>query len=530
MKFRASMAAAAVSAALAVVALSDSAYGVAPNPSRLEDRPCKFEQVRLRKVECYWLVVPLRRDVRTNQTVRIPVAVFKARTHRKGRPVKAGEPVVLIAGGPGGKIGAIAANYRHWRRLLKVARWIGNRDLVVFEQRGVPTTKPRLHCLEQRDLRGQPVTEARYVKAMLACHYRIKRWRLIDLAGYTTREIVSDLIDIRRLLQIKKWTLWGGSYGSLLALETLRRDEAATRSVVISGVLPPHTANHALTRHYEVRSLKRMINACRAQAKCRKAFPHLEKLLFRAIKRLRNEPIRTAIVGADNLGGHFYEIDHKMLMNAIFGMLYSRRSIRYLPMLFKSTLGEVDRGYIDSLAAGADASYYRRSSSLALLFAVDCNDRIIIGAEQQGRVVRGGHPGALLVKGAVGAPLRFSKHYRPFQKHMKRRLAVDLKLCRHWRATEATSIETEPVRSKVPVLIINGYLDPVTPPENAREAAKYLPNSHLFIMRHASHAAELTKCGVKIKRAFIRNPHRRPKAACLAKMKPIKFITKEGER
>jgi pimeloyl-ACP methyl ester carboxylesterase len=273
-----------------------------------------------------------------------------------------------------------------------------------------------------------------------------------------------------------------------------------------------------------------MVAACKAQAKCRAAFPRLEKLMFRAIKRLRNEPIRTAVVGGDNQGGHFYEIDHKMLMNAMFGMLYSRRSIRYLPMLFKSTLGDVDRGYIDSLAAGADASYYRASSSLALLFAVDCNDRIIIGAEKAGKVIRSGHPGALLVAAPDGRSARFSRYYQPFRRHMKRRLEVDLKLCRIWRATEATSIETEPVRSKVPVLIINGYLDPVTPPENAREAAKYLPNSHLFIIRHASHAAELTKCGVKIKRAFIRNPKRRPKAACLAKMKPIKFITKEGQR
>ncbi len=530
MKLRTSSVVAAVWAAVMGITLSNSVHGASPNPSRLEDRPCKFEQVRLRKVECYWLVVPLRRDVRTDETVRLPVTVFKSRTHRKGKPVKIGEPVVLIAGGPGGKIGAVAASYRRWRRLLKMARWIGNRDLVVFEQRGVPTTKPRLHCLELRDLRGQPVTEARYVNAMLACHYRIKRWRLIDLAGFTTREIVSDLIDIRRLLRIKKWTLWGGSYGSLLALETLRRDEAAVRSVVISAVLPPHTANRGLTRHYEVRALMRMVAACQAQRKCRKAFPHLEKIMFRAINRLRNEPIRTAVVGADNLGGHFYEIDDKMLMNAIFGMLYSRRSIRYLPMLFKSTLGDVDRGYIDSLAAGADASYYRSSSSLALLFAVDCNDRIIIGAETPTKMVRGGRPGARLVKASAGLPVRFSRHYRPFQRHMKRRLEVDLKLCRIWRATEATSIETEPVRSKVPVLIINGYLDPVTPPENAREAAKYLPNSHLFIIRHASHAAELTKCGVKIKRAFIRNPGRRPAAACLAKMKPIKFITKEGEK
>jgi pimeloyl-ACP methyl ester carboxylesterase len=511
--------AAGIAAALTFSA--GTAQAVAPIASQLEKRKCAFEQVRLRKVECYWLVAPLRRDVANGKTIRIPVAVFRARKTIKGKAVKIGEPVLFISGGPGGRIGAVAENYKHWRRVLKIARWIGNRDLILFEQRGVPTTKPRLHCLEQRDWRGRPVTEERYVKVMLACHYRIKKWRLIDLAGFTTQEIVADMIDIRRLLRIEKWTLWGGSYGSLLALETLRRDEAATRSVVISGVLPPHKANEALSRRYEVRALKRMIAACHAQKKCRKAFPKLAKTMYRAIKRLRRQPIDTAIVGGDNMGGHFYEIDDKMLMNAMFGMLYRRKSMRYMPMLFKSTLGDVDRAYVDSIAAGADSSYYRSSSSLALLFAVDCNDRIIIGAEPP-------DPKAMTKK--AGKPIKFSRYYRPFKRHMERRLEVDLKLCRVWRATKQTSIVAKPVRSKVPVLIINGYLDPVTPPENAREAAKYLPNSHLFIMRHASHAAELTKCGVRIKRAFIRNPKKRPKAACLAKMKPVKFITKEFEK
>lgn len=520
----------AAGAATTLTFLTGAAYAVAPNSSQLEKRPCRFDQVRLRKVECYWLVAPLRRDVQTDKVVRIPVTVFRARQTRKGKPVKVGEPVILISGGPGGRIGAVAANYKHWRRVLKVARWIGDRDLILFEQRGVPSTKPQLHCLEQRDLRGNPITEARYVKAMLACHYRLIRGRQIDLAGFTTQEIVSDMIDIRRLLRIPKWTLWGGSYGSLLALEALRRDDSAVRAVVISGILPPHTAHNPLSRQIEVRAVRRMIAACRAQRKCARAFPQLEKLMFRAINRLRRSPIRTAVVGADHLGGHFYEIDDKMLMNAMFGMLYSRRLIRYMPMLFKSTLGDVDRRYVDSLAAGADASYYRSSSSLALLFAVDCNDRIIIGAEAPGMAMGTGHPSVVPVKVSVRKRLRFSKFYRPFQAHMKRRLDVDLKLCRIWRATEASTVNPEPVRSKVPVLLINGYLDPVTPPENAYEAAKYLPNSHVFILRHASHSAELTKCGVKIKRAFIRNPGRRPKAACIAKMKPIKFITKEGQK
>lgn len=524
-------AAAVVAAGFAFFATPGDAAG--PAASRLEVRACKFKQVNLRKMECYWLVAPLRRDITTDGRARIPVTIFRARPEKKGRKVEIKEPVVLLTGGPGGHIGAVAKSYKHWLHILKVSRWIGNRDLILLEQRGVQDTKPELNCVEERDMRGRASSLKRFLKAMMACHYRMTRWRGYDLAGYTTGEIVSDIIDIRRLLRIKKWTLWGGSYGSLLALETLRRDEAATKSVVISGIVPPHTAHQPFNTERIVRSVRRMVAACNEQKDCKRAFPKLEESMWKAVRRLRYYPIQTAVVGGDNVGGFFYTINDSMLMDSVFGAMYNRKSIRFLPMIIKATLGKVDRAYIDILAQGADASYYRSSLSAALLYTVDCNDRFGVGAEPP-KKADGAQPAVHTGK-PVGRdtadrepPMR-ERFYIEFRKRMEIRSRADLALCRVWRATKTSSIKAEPVRSKVPVLLINGWLDPITPPENAFEAAKYLPNSHVVIMRHAAHSAELTKCGVKIKRSFIENPMVPPKKDCLKKMKPIKFVVKEGK-
>lgn len=53
--------------------------------------------------------------------------------------------------------------------------------------------------------------------------------------------------------------------------------------------------------------------------------------------------------------------------------------------------------------------------------------------------------------------------------------------------TRAALVYREPVHSDVPVLIISGHLDPVTPPEWAESVARHLPNNRHVILRHGAH-------------------------------------------
>ena len=45
----------------------------------------------------------------------------------------------------------------------------------------------------------------------------------------------------------------------------------------------------------------------------------------------------------------------------------------------------------------------------------------------------------------------------------------------------------EPVSSKVPVLILSGNFDPVTPPKYGEEVARSLPNSRRVVIPQAGH-------------------------------------------
>ena len=60
-----------------------------------------------------------------------------------------------------------------------------------------------------------------------------------DLASYNPRANANDLEDLRRALGYGQWNLYGISYGTRTALETMRAYPQGIRSVVLDSPLPP---------------------------------------------------------------------------------------------------------------------------------------------------------------------------------------------------------------------------------------------------------------------------------------------------
>ncbi|MEC3979190.1 prolyl aminopeptidase [Amycolatopsis sp. H20-H5] len=108
----------------------------------------------------------------------------------------AGKPVVFLHGGPGG-----GANARQ-RRLFDPRRY----RIILLDQRGCGRSTP--HC-------GTP--EA-------------------DLAVNTTWHLVADLEQLREFLAIRRWQVFGGSWGSTLALAYAQKHPERTTELVLRGV------------------------------------------------------------------------------------------------------------------------------------------------------------------------------------------------------------------------------------------------------------------------------------------------------
>ena len=102
-----------------------------------------------------------------------------------------GEPVVFLHGGPGA--GASLAHRRFFDP--------GHYRIVVFDQRGAGRSTP-----------------------------------LAELADNTTPHLVADIETLREALAIERWIVFGGSWGSTLAIAYAERHAGRCRALVLRGV------------------------------------------------------------------------------------------------------------------------------------------------------------------------------------------------------------------------------------------------------------------------------------------------------
>jgi pimeloyl-ACP methyl ester carboxylesterase len=97
--------------------------------------------------------------------------------------------------------------------------------------------------------------------------------------------------------------------------------------------------------------------------------------------------------------------------------------------------------------------------------------------------------------------------------------------CDIWQAGTAAAIETAPVQSAIPTLLLVGEYDPVTPPQWGRQAATHLTNSFFFEVRGAGHSLiDAGPCPLGIAVAFIADPTAPPDARCLEALTGPDFV------
>ena len=80
---------------------------------------------------------------------------------------------------------------------------------------------------------------------------------------------------MREALGYPRWNLWGGSYGTRVALEYLRRHRDRVRSVVLDGVAPPALKITLDVWPTREAALDALFAACEATPACRSAHPDL---------------------------------------------------------------------------------------------------------------------------------------------------------------------------------------------------------------------------------------------------------------
>ena len=227
--------------------------------------------------------VPENRADPDSRMIEIGYVRFPATTDTPG------DPIVYLAGGPGGS-GTGTARERRFPLFMEMRR---HGDVIAYDQRGTGLSASAPRCESSVALPDlEPVTDLdaaqAYQQAVVEC---AAFWagEGVDLRGYTTAQSAADLSDLRRHLGAEQIDLWGISYGSHLAFAALNAMPDEIGKVIIASAegLDQTVKYPARTDAY----LRRIQAAVNTQPAAAALYPDIEAMIRRVQARLEDEPM-----------------------------------------------------------------------------------------------------------------------------------------------------------------------------------------------------------------------------------------------
>jgi pimeloyl-ACP methyl ester carboxylesterase len=387
---------------------------------------------------CLRLTVYENPTTRRGRTIPLRIVVLPATAtdlaHRKD------DAIVYLAGGPGQAATRLIGD----SSLVDGLRT--RRDIVYADQRGTGGSNPLL-C----KFYGPPDQPQAYFDAFLpiekvrACRSALER--TADLTQYTTSASVEDLEAIRSALKYPRFTLVGGSYGTRLAMEYVRRYEPRVRAVILEGPVTP--ADHVPERFGQLaeRALDGLLDECLGDAACARAFPAIRDEARQVFERLRRGPVTAMTEHPTARRPAEVTLTRDHVAEAIRYLTYSSvgasRVPLYLHEAFKGDFSPIANFLIRWRAGGMFDALY---------LSITCTEDVPLVAADAAKWDEATYLGGYRVRQQRAA-------------------------CAEWPRGARPESSLLPVTANVPILITSGTLDPVTPPENGDTIARSLAHS-----------------------------------------------------
>jgi len=434
-----------------------SACGRTPQPT-LEFEPCRLPGVE-REARCAKLMVEADPLTPGQGSVELKLAVLPALA-RQALP----DPVFVLAGGPGqsatrtaGLVASVLAALNH------------RRDLVFVDQRGTGGSTA-FECKPDEGLREfDPQADAERLAACASAAPLAPKLLATWIAA-------RDLDAVRAQLGADKINLWGASYGTRLALDYLRQFPKHVRSAVLDGVAPPDMRLPVAVAIDAEAALDRVISDCAADPACRRHYPQLGATTERVLaEAARGQTVKLA----DPLTGQVQEIrlSRELVAAALRVPLYVPALAAALPHAIERA-GQGEWGPLAALAAGLGGPAMEGFAT-GMHYAVVCNEdapRISSADRERALATRFG-TAVLRTYDAACAALPS-------------------------RAVPAEFYEI--AARPVPVLILSGGRDPVTPPAQGEAVAQRLGQALHLVAPELGHGVSGQGCAPELIERFIK--------------------------
>jgi pimeloyl-ACP methyl ester carboxylesterase len=464
---------------------------------RFDKEECWFPVPKGRSATCGHFVTLEDRAKPDGRQVRLPIVVIKA----SGGSRQA-DPVVFLSGGPGQGVGVDKDSVKDWWEYDKHWSWMKNRDLILFEQRGTGISEPSLDCPEVNErgvelmqgLQDEDQIYAIYSEAVEMCRARLIG-EGVDLSKYGSADTATDLAELRVALGLKQWNIAGVSYGTRLALTTMRDHPQGIRSVILDSPYPPEIRAYESQHAGVENAFKKLFAACRITDYCRFNYPELERSLFKTIAWLNTRPLPVTV--PDPRDGKPIKVrvtGQTLIELARYALAFD--DARYAVPYFLDGIALVDPTVLEPMMTNMVES----SIGLGLgdfsegkYFAVECNEEIPFNDQER-------------VQKDAAAHRRFAGFAYQLE---------DMAVCAHWANGPADPAVKAPINSAIPTLVLSGSLDPITPVEFAEVTVSRLDKGQLTKVLGRGHSLLTTsECAAKTAAGFLKSPTAAVKDEC----------------
>ncbi|HEX4052553.1 MAG TPA: alpha/beta fold hydrolase [Steroidobacteraceae bacterium] len=449
---------------------------------------------------CTRLAVPEDWDSRSGgRRIELAVAIVPA-TAASPNP----DLVTFLDGGPGGAarddypaVAAALAPLRERHAILLVdQRGTGGSNPLDCPALQAPETTPTQRSTAQLKAADEPALMA---QRLMQCLMQLQPHAAPEF--YTTTEAVRDLEAVRLALGAPRLDLIAVSYGTRVAQQFAARFPGSVRSVVLDSPVPNRLAllsEHARNLEH---ALQLQFGRCRATPACAARFQDPYATLYRLRDRLQAGPVAVTLpdpvtfaplhlmLTAQDLAAVVRFDAYNELTAALLPlMLDEAQRGNYVPLLGQKTLLTTDLG--DHITGALE---------LSVVCAEDAD--LLAPRPEDARTLLGNEP-----------------------------ITSTQAACRLWPKGRRPADFHAPLHSSLPVLVLDGQFDPVTPPAYGAEIVAALPHARQLIAAGQGHSVIGAGCMPRLVQRFVETLETAQlDAGCLAQLGPVPaFIDYDG--
>ena len=449
---------------LTTVCLFGSAAALASPALELED--CRISagpEYPGIKARCGTMLRPENPEEPGSPEIEIAVAVVPA-LDLKPEP----DPFVPLAGGPGGSAiefyAAYSMAFEHVRR---------HRDILLVDQRGTGSSS-RMDCDVDEDIIEGRFDTEQVIAITRDCLDALPH----DPRFFTTSVAVTDLEAVRAALGYGPFNLYGVSYGTRVAQHFAKRFPDSTRSVVLDGVVPPQIVLGPEIATEAQEALDEIFARCAADDTCSARFPDLPQAFRQIRAELEEGPVTVEIPNPVTGERETSEFGPSELAGSIRLLAYNANSVAIVPLLIDAAAA----GDFEPLAAQFQMIAARMSDALALGMhnSVMCSEDAPFYDDD-----------------AIDYEALEASYIGVVQ------LDAIETMCSVWPAGGVDEDFREPLDTAIPVLLLSGDADPITPPRYASLAMVDLERARHLIGVRQGHGQVAVGCTPRLVGEFV---------------------------